>query len=158
MNGAITSERSPGATQEVTIILAALAIPVAALIGLMLMTLLEDALLAPPADSRKPDAADPAPASGPAPEPAPEPASELAPEPAFEATLAAAPAPTATADSAEPATESTAVILPLPARPYASGRGRPATRRPRSCARVTARVDDPRCAASRTRHPLPRSA
>ncbi|GAA2822990.1 hypothetical protein GCM10020220_009390 [Nonomuraea rubra] len=116
-------------TQEVTIILAALAIPVAALIGLMLMQLLEDVLLPAPTDSRKPDATEP--------EPTP---ADLA-----------APAPVA-------APPTLVHAVPAPPRPYASGRGRPAGRRSPSCTRVAASGTSPWCSAPRTRHQVTRSA
>ncbi|AQZ68215.1 hypothetical protein BKM31_48150 [[Actinomadura] parvosata subsp. kistnae] len=137
-----------------TIILAALAIPVAALIGLMLMQLLEDALLPSPADSRKPEAeGDAAVAATTA---------DLAPTP--DLAQASDPAPVVEgkveveAGAAVAAPPAVILTFPAPARPYASGRGRPATRRPSSCAKAAAQKGGPRWPASRPRQAVPRSA
>ncbi|MGR6913910.1 hypothetical protein ACU635_06615 [[Actinomadura] parvosata] len=161
-----------------TIILAALAIPVAALIGLMLMQLLEDALLPSPADSRKPEAEGDTAVAADVATPADLAGATLAADSAHPADAATAADLTPTAGlapAADPApmdegeveagagvavAAPAAVILsfPAPARPYASGRGRPATRRPSSCAKAAAQKGGPRWPASRPRQPVPRSA
>ncbi|MGW3349989.1 hypothetical protein ACWDA3_42390 [Nonomuraea rubra] len=133
-----------------TIILAALAIPVAALIGLMLMQLLEDVLLPAPTDPRKPDTTEPTPAAlaehAPA-DPAPAQPVPAQPAPAAEPPPVAGPAPAAVVRA-----------LPVSPRPYASGRGRPAGRRSPTCTRVAASGTSPWCSAPRTRHQVTRSA
>ncbi|NJP94228.1 hypothetical protein HCN51_33140 [Nonomuraea sp. FMUSA5-5] len=139
-----------------TIILAALAIPVAALIGLMLMQLLEDALLPSPADSRKPEAeGDTAVAATTADlAPTPDLAQASDPAPVVEGKVEAG----AGAGAAVAAPPAVILTFPAPTRPYASGRGRPATRRPSSCAKAAAPKGGPRWPASRPRQAVPRSA